>query len=99
MNEAKTTIVPEQMSPGDKYEGIAFTFCKAAFIILLTQKFALPVASGLAGIFYIMAFVSGKTTTRCWATYPPAIAGFWFVVCIVSTFLIFHPIPFLAFLH
>ena len=78
---------------GDKFEGIAFTFCKAATIILLTQKFALPVASGLAALFYILAFVSGKSDTRCWAAWPPAIAGFWLLVCIGSSYLLFNPVP------
>jgi hypothetical protein len=76
---------------GEKFEGIAFTFCKAATIILLTQKFALPVASGAAALFYIMAFVSGKTDTRCWLLWPPAIAGFWGLVCVASTYLTLNP--------
>lgn len=69
---------------GEMYEGIAFTFCKAALLILLTQKFALPVASGAASIFYVLAVVNGKKDTKCWARWPLAIAFFWAVVCAVS---------------
>lgn len=82
---------PKGTSIGDKFEGIAFTFCKAAFIVLLTQRFALPITSGLAGVFYVLAYVNGKTETRCWAMNPPLIAGFWFIVCIISTYLTVHP--------
>lgn len=94
MNEIqaeKTCLVPTGKTPGEKFEGIAFTFCKAATIILLTQKFALPIASGAAAIFYVLAFVSGKRDTRCWLASPPIIAGFWGTVCIASTVLLVNP--------
>ena len=71
---------------GEMFEGIAFTFCKAALLILLTQKFALPVASGAAAIFYVLAVANGKKDTKCWARWPLAIAFFWAVVCAVSLY-------------
>jgi hypothetical protein len=76
---------------GEKFEGIAFTFCKAATIILLTQKFALPIASGAAAAFYIGAYALGKKDTCCWLKWPPLIAGFWGLVCLISTYLTFNP--------
>jgi hypothetical protein len=76
---------------GEKFEGIAFTFCKAATIILLTQKFALPIASGAAAVFYILAYALGKKDTCCWLKWPPLIAGFWGLVCLISTYLTFNP--------
>ena len=91
MENSEPQPSPKEISIGDKFEGIAFTFCKAAFIVLLTQRFALPITSGLAGTFYILAFINGKTDTRCWAMNPPLIAGFWFIVCIISTYLTLHP--------
>jgi hypothetical protein len=94
MNETESCTVPTAKTPGEKYESIAFTFCKAATIILLTQQFALPIASGAAALFYGMAFVNGKTDTRCILSYPPLIGGFWTLVCIVSTYLTFHPLRF-----
>ena len=79
---------PPAKTQGDIYEGIAFTFCKAATIILLTGKFALPVASGAAAVFYVLALLSGKNDTRCVLRAPALIAALWGSVCLVSTFLI-----------
>src|SRR5436309_14408387 len=76
---------------GEIYEGIAFTFCKAATIILLTQKFALPVAAGAAAVFYVLAMVYGKKDTRCVLRWPLLIACFWGAVCVVSLYLILRP--------
>ena len=74
-------------SKGEVYEGIAFTFCKAATIILLTQKFALPVAAGLAAIFYVLATLHGKKNTRCILKIPLLIAAFWGTVSLASLYL------------
>ena len=82
---------PILKTSGEKFEGLAFTFCKAATIILLTQKFALPVASGAAAIFYMLAYLNGKQDTRCFMLYPPLIASFWSLVCIVSSCFILNP--------
>ncbi len=91
MSESKAELLPQEKTSGEKFEAIAFTFCKAATIILLTQKYALPVASGLAALFYVLAMLSGKTDTRCWAMSPPVIAGLWILVCIASTYLTLNP--------
>lgn len=71
---------------GEVYEGIAFTFCKAATLILLTQKFALPVAAGAAALFYVLAQIHGKNDTRCILKEPILIAIFWGTVSLVSLF-------------
>lgn len=84
---------------GEKFESIAFTFCKAATIILFTQNFALPIASGAAAIFYILAYAFGKKDTCCWLKWPPLIAGFWGSVCLVSTLLTFNPQFITSFFH
>ena len=76
---------------GEIYEGIAFTFCKAATIILLTQRFALPVAAGSAAVFYVLADRHGKKDTRCILKKPWLIAGFWGTVCVVSLYLTLRP--------
>lgn len=82
----------DAITKGEKFEKIAFTFCKAATIILLTQKFALVFASGAAAIFYMLAFINGKRDTACLLSWPPLIAGFWSIVCLLSAYLIFNPI-------
>lgn len=79
---------------GEVYEGIAFTFCKAATIILLTQRFALPVAAGAAAVFYVLADRQGKRDTRCVLRVPLLIAAFWGAVCLVSLYLTLRlPLP------
>ena len=49
MSDAPITA-PEarDQGPGRKYEGWAFTFCKAAFLALLFQRYTLLATSGLA---------------------------------------------------
>ena len=77
---------------GEVYEGLAFTFCKAATIVLLTQKFALPVASGAAALFYVLADRHGKKDTRCTLRVPLLIAAFWGAVCLVSLYAMVRPL-------
>jgi type IV secretory pathway VirB3-like protein len=71
-------------SRGEAYEGIAFTFCKAATVILVCQKLALPIAAGLAALFYLLAYAHGKRDTRCWLRKPLLIAAFWGGVAVVA---------------
>ena len=64
---------------GKKYEGWAFTFCKAAFLVLLFQHYSLLILSGLAALFYLLAQSRGVTEWRCWAK-PPWVTLFWSAV-------------------
>ena len=61
---------------GRQWEGYAFTFCKAAFLILIFQRYALLALSGLSVIFYLMAQARGVEKWRCWAK-PPWVTLFW----------------------
>lgn len=81
---ASPTSAPRAKTQGEVYEGIAFTFCKAATIILFTGPYALPVASGAATIFYLLAHRHGKTDTRCILQRPLLIAAFWGTICALS---------------
>ncbi len=93
MEAVPLPAAPEQpRTRGEVYEGMAFTFCKAATIILLTQKFALPVAAGAAAVFYVLADRHGKKDTRCILRLPLLIAAFWGVVCAVSLYAILRPL-------
>ena len=65
---------------GRRYEGWAFTFCKAAFLVLLTGRYALFALSGLATVFYVLAALKGVRKWHCWAK-PPYVTVFWSVVC------------------
>ena len=68
---------PRTKSQGEVYEGIAFTFCKAATIILFTGPLALPIAAGAATVFYVLAHRHGQTSSRCILQKPLVIAAFW----------------------
>ena len=65
---------------GKTWEGWAFTFCKAAFLVLLfTGKYALLALSGLSALCYIVAAAKGVKEWRCWAK-PPWVTVFWLAV-------------------
>jgi hypothetical protein len=65
-----------EQSLGRTYEGWAFTFCKAAFLMLLLGKHALLITSGLATVFYVLASLQGVREWRCFAK-PPWVTLFW----------------------
>jgi hypothetical protein len=77
---------------GETYEGIAFTFCKAATIILLTGKWALPIAAGAAAVFYLLAYRHNKRDTRCILREPRLIAAFWGAISLVSLYFLLRPL-------
>lgn len=83
-----TTEPPVHEAPdrGEKFERLAFTFCKAATLILITRKFALPVAAGGAALFYVLAVIYGKRDTRCRLRFPVVIAAFWALVAGISLY-------------
>ena len=61
---------------GRQFEGYAFTFCKAAFLVLIFQRYSLLALSGLSLIFYVLAQARGVAEWRCWAK-PPWVTLFW----------------------
>lgn len=72
------------MSKGEELEGTAFTFCKAATLVALSGKWALPVCAGGAALFYVLAYRHGKKDTRCVLRYPLLIAAFWGFIAVAS---------------
>ena len=83
-------------TPGEKLEGIAFTFCKVATVALIAGKFTLPIASGLASLLYVWAYAKGQRDTRCVLFYPLLIAAFWAIVSAISFWAILEPGSFQA---
>lgn len=70
-----------QMDPTQrKLEGLAFTFCKAATLVLIFQKYALLIVPLLACSSYIVAYVQGVRRSRCYLRFPLLIVAFWAVV-------------------
>ena len=79
----------DRQQQGRMYEGWAFTFCKAAFLVLIFGRYSLLALSGLSTIFYIVAALKGVTEWRCWAK-PPWVTLFWAAMFIEQIFAGIH---------
>ncbi len=77
----------EPKTKGQQYESVAFNFCKASTIILITGKYALPVAAGAASILYLMAWLNGQRDTRCILGRPLVVSAFWGIVAAIWIYL------------
>ena len=64
---------------GKRYEGWAFTFCKAAFLVLVFRRYSLLALYGLSVVFYVLATLKGVRDWHCWAK-PSWVTIFWAVV-------------------
>ncbi len=73
-------MASRRKTTGEVYEGIAFTFCKAATVALICGRYALPVAAAAAAAYYVLAWRHGQRTTRCILRYPLVIVAFWLTV-------------------
>ncbi len=76
---------PQAPDAGRKYEGIAFTFCKASTLAILAQliagpKFVLPLIAIGTSIWYVIALYHGQKTTRCLLRIPLVIIAFWLLI-------------------
>lgn len=69
----------DRQQQGRALEGYGFTFCKAAFLVLIFGRYSLLALSGLATVFYLAAMASGVREWRCWAK-PPWVVIFWAIV-------------------
>ena len=78
----------DRQQKGEKYEGWGFTFCKAAFLVLIFGRWSLLALSGLAAFFYVLAQAHGVKRWRCWAK-PPWVTLFWAVVFFGQIWLMF----------
>lgn len=70
---------------GERYEGWAFTFCKAAFLALLLQRYTLLVTAAAATLLYVVAARYGVREWRCWVK-PPWVVLFFGVVAVAEAF-------------
>jgi len=80
-------------SKAETFDKLAYTFCKAALVIVIARRYALPVASGLAAVFYLLTAYCQKKETHCFLKKPILIAGIWAVTCGVSLYLMFRNSP------
>jgi hypothetical protein len=80
-------------SRAEAFDKAAYTFCKAALLIVIARRFALPVASGLAAVFYLLTAYYRKQETNCVLKKPILIAAIWAVTCAVSLYFQLRPHP------
>jgi hypothetical protein len=88
MQASGSTSAPRK-TRGEIFEGIAFTFCKAAtaviFITLLSsERFVIPFIALLTATYYALAWLSGKRDTRCLLRFPWLIIGVYGLIGIGS---------------
>ena len=74
---------------GGKYEGWSFTFCKAALLVLIFQRYSLLALSGLAAACYMLASLNGVRQFRCWAK-PPWVTVFWAAIFGWQLWMLLH---------
>ena len=80
---------------GERYEAVAFQFCKAATILLLTlplRQFALPVVAAIAAVLYLLAHAHGQRGTRCILGKPLVVAAFWGAISISWLVFLLRPL-------
>ena len=75
------------------FDKAAYTFCKAALLVVIARRFALPAAAGLAALFYFLTAYYRKKETDCFLKKPILIGVIWTVVCAVSLYLLLRPHP------
>ncbi len=80
----------DRQTAGRRYEGWAFTFCKAALLVLIFQRFSLLALSALSVIFYVVAALYGVKQYRCWAK-PPWVTLFWAGIFAWQLYAVLHP--------
>ena len=81
------------LSPPEKYERLAFTFCRMGTIGLIAwlmtpAVFVLVVAIVAIGL-YLRSISLGVSWSKCFLRRPTLIVGFWAVVAAVDAYWIF----------
>jgi hypothetical protein len=69
MNDAPAEADP-RLQRGYEVEGWAFTFCKAAFLALIFERYTLLATAAIGMVLYIIAAGYGVREWRCWVKHP-----------------------------
>jgi len=68
-------VTPEERAErGRELEGLAFTFCKAAFLALLLRRYTLFGTASAAVVLYLAAARCGVREWRCFVKPPWVVA-------------------------
>jgi hypothetical protein len=82
--------VDDRLERGKEIEGYAFTFCKAAFLALLLNRYTLLVTAAAAAILYSVAYAYGVREWRCFVK-PPWVVIVFGVVAAFEGWRLFLP--------
>jgi hypothetical protein len=87
------TYVRPPLSPPEKYERLAFTFCRMGTVGLIAWVvgpawFVLAVAL-IAIALYAKSITLGVSWSKCFLRRPTLIIGFWATVAVVDAYWIF----------
>lgn len=81
------------LSPPEKYERLAFTFCRMGTVGLIAWLVTPPifvlVVALVAIALYAKSITLGVSWTKCFLRRPTLIIGFWAVVAVVDAYWIF----------
>jgi hypothetical protein len=81
------------LSPPEKYERLAFTFCRMGSVGLIAWLVTPPifvlVVAIVAIALYAKSITLGVSWTKCFLRRPTLIIGFWAVVAVVDAYWIF----------
>jgi hypothetical protein len=88
MSEPTATALTPREARGADLEGYAFTFCKAALLAFIFQKYTPIATSGIAVILYIVAAIYGVREWRCFVK-PPWVVIALAAMCTFQTYLMF----------
>lgn len=91
MNEYSKSNKNAENEQAQSAENLAFNFCKASTLMLLTiplGKFALPFVAGAASILFFLAHFRGNKSTRCILQKPLYVGAFWAIVAAISLFFV-----------
>lgn len=89
MNQYSNDATPIPDS-GESAEKLAFNFCKAATLMLITiplGKFALPFVAATASILFLVAHFRGASSTRCILNKPLYVSAFWAIIAVATLWL------------
>lgn len=79
-----------RLERGRELEGYAFTFCKAAFLALLLQRYTLLATSAAAATLYVAAARKGVRDWRCFVK-PPWVVVFFAIVAAAEVRRLLRP--------
>ena len=91
------SVAAPGLSRAEKYERVAFTFCKMGTIGLLSWLLTPPIFVLLVGavaiVLYGRAIGLGLTRSRCILRRPLLIVGFWTVVLVADALWLLRVLP------